>query len=159
MLLQRQSMTVFADYHQFYLWDAGMNPQAPEDYSADDIPRRIKTGPYVVVIQPERNMPIPFDIEVHDSEPSYTVEAWDHIAEASLHLPTGKLQVEGCMEGPVADLSVEPGWYRIRSFHGGFDTIAEVGTDGEDYYLAQLWPALPGEVTVVKQGPLFFAGD
>lgn len=158
MLLQRQSVMVFADYHQFYLWDAGMAPSAPVDYTDEDIIRRIKTGPNVVVIQPERRSMVPFVIEVHTAEPPFDAAAWDHIAEASLHLPTGHLQVEGWMGGAVSDLQVEPGWYRVRSFHGGFDTIAEVGMDGNDYYLAQLWPAPPGEVTVVKQYPVLRGG-
>jgi hypothetical protein len=54
MLQQRQVVEVIADYHQFYLWDRGMNPNAPEDYTDYDVQRRIKTGAHVVVIQPER---------------------------------------------------------------------------------------------------------
>jgi hypothetical protein len=159
MLLQRQSVTVFADYHQFYLWDAGIAPYAPTDYSEEDIVRRIKTGPNIVVIQPERRSIVPFVIEVHTAEPPFDAMVWDHIAEASLHLPTGHLQVAGWPFDAVADLQVEPGWYRVRSFHGGFDTIPEREDEGDDHYLAQLGLAPPGEVTVVKQGPLFFLGD
>jgi hypothetical protein len=88
MLLQRKQFDLFADYHQFYLWDAGKKPEAPEDYSQQDIERRIKIGLHVVVIQPERNMTVAVEIEIHDSEPIYDADAWDHIAEASaLSLP------------------------------------------------------------------------
>ena len=151
MRLDHKSVKVFADYHQFYLWDKGMTPLAPEQCSEEDVQRRIKTGPYVVVVQPERDMNVSLEIEIHDSEPAYDPAAWDHIAEASLHLPTGQLQVHECTGGPVADFLVEKGWYRVRSFHGGFDTIAAVGTDGSDFYRVVLWPAPSGEVAIVKQ--------
>ena len=151
MRLHHKSVEVFADYHQFYLWDKGMTSQAPEDYSEEDVARRIKIGPYVVVVQPERNMNVPVEIEIHDSEPPYDAAAWDHIAEASLELATGQLQIHECTGGPVADFKIEKGWYRVRSFHGGFATIAAVGTDGADFYRVVLWPAPPKDVAVVKQ--------
>ena len=151
MLRQHKAFELFADYHQFYLWDAGVNPEAPVDYDNEDVRRRIKTGPNVFVVQPERNVTVSAAVEVHDVEPPHSPEAWDHIAEASLHLPTGRLQVHECTGGAVADLAVDPGWYRVRSFHGGFDTIDESGLEGNDHYLAVLWPAPPGELKVLKQ--------
>jgi hypothetical protein len=150
--LQRQAFQLFADYHQFYLWDAGMDPQAPEDYTDADIQRRMKTGEHVVVIQPARNMTVPVEVEIHDAEPSFDRDDWDHIAEASLHLPTGQLQVHECTGGSVAEFRVAPGWYRVRSFHGGFDTIDESGLKGDDHYLVVLWPATPSELVVIKHG-------
>jgi hypothetical protein len=151
MLLQSQKIEIFADYHQFYLWDREMTSTAPEDYTDEDVARRIKTGPHVVVIQPERDMTVPVEIEIHDAEPECRSEGWDHIAEASLYLPTGHLQVHECTGGPVADLKVAPGWYRVRSLHGGLGTLDESGLDGGDYYKVALWLAAPAEVTVVKQ--------
>jgi len=40
----REALQVFADYHQFYLWDSAMTNQAPDDYTAEDVKRRIKIG-------------------------------------------------------------------------------------------------------------------
>ena len=151
MRSQHKSFELFADYHQFYLWDRGMHPKAPEDYTDEDTRLRIKTGPHVLVIQPERNMTVAVEVEIHDAEPPCDADRWDHIAEASLHLPTGQLQVHECTGGPVADFCVEPGWYRVRSHHGGLDTIDESGLEGNDHYLAVLWPAPPAELRVIKQ--------
>ena len=140
--LQFQAFRVFADYHQFYLWDREMDPIAPEEYTDDDVQPRIKTGPHVVVIQPERNMSVDVEIEVHDADPDYEPGQWDHIAEASLHLPSGNLDVEECIGGTVGssessragssplvprrprhDRRVRPG--RERSLPGG--TLARAG--------------------------------
>jgi hypothetical protein len=54
-------LEVFADYHQFYVWDAGVGPSAPEDYTDDDVRRRVKVAPNVVVVQPVRNMTVPVE--------------------------------------------------------------------------------------------------
>jgi hypothetical protein len=151
MLIETKQLEVFADYHQFYLWDSAMKPEAPESYTDDDVRRRIKTGPNVVVIQTERDLDVPVTIEIHDSEPGVDVNAWDHVAEASLHLPCGHLQVHECTGGPIADFKVAPGWYRVRSMHGGFETIAPIGADGNDFYKVLLWPADAAEVAVLKQ--------
>jgi hypothetical protein len=150
MRLHHKSVKVFADYHQFYLWDKGMPNHLPLDYTEEDVERRIKAGPYMVVVHPERNMMVPVELEVHDSEPPLDTDGWDHIAEASLHVPTGQLQVHECASGPVADFQVERGWYRVRSFHGGFGTIT-TAIDGSDFYRVVLWPAPPADVKVVKQ--------
>lgn len=151
MQLHRKVFEVFADYHQFYLWDRGMNPEAPVDYDDNDVERRIKTGLHVVVIQPGRNTTVPVEIEIHDSEPAYVVDDWDHIAEASLEIPTGQLEVHECTGGPVAEFAVTPGWYRVRSFHAGLGTIDDGGLSGCDRYRVVLWHALPAELRVLKQ--------
>jgi hypothetical protein len=150
-LLDSKELEVFADYHQFYLWDSTITSQAPETYTEDDVRRRIKTGPNVVVVQTERNLNVPVTIEIHDSEPTLDTDAWDHIAEASLHLPSGNLQIHECTDGPVADFKLTPGWYRVRSMHGGFETLGPFVTDGNDFYRVALWPANAADVSVLKQ--------
>jgi hypothetical protein len=150
MRLQHKKFEVSVDYHQFYLWDRGMTNRAPDDYSDDDVERRIKVGPHMLVVQPERNGGVVVEVEIHDREPAYVADEWDHIAEASLHVPTGRLQVHECLGFDVADFDIAPGWYRVRSFHGGFDTIDEDG-GGDDYYRAVLWPAQSSPLQVIKQ--------
>ena len=150
MRLHHKAIEVFADYHQFYLWDRGKSPEAPTTYTKDDT-RRIKVAPHVVVIQPARNTTVPVAVEVHDSEPPYDASEWDHISEASLHLPTGQLQVHESTGGPVADLKLKPGWYRVRVFQAGLSMIDDVGLEGQDHYLAVLWPAREANVVVIKQ--------
>jgi hypothetical protein len=143
--LRRRAVTLAADYRQFYLWDQGMTCLAPEEYTADDVRHRIKTGPHVVVIMPARVGPIPVEVEVHDRDPGFDPTEWDHIAEASLHLPTGRLQVHECTGGPVAGFRIAPGWYRVRSLHAG------LATADDDRYRVVLWPAKEAGVVVVKQ--------
>ena len=85
--------SVFADYHQFYLWDHGVSPGTPTDYTSLDCTRRIKAAPFIVVIQPERNTTVPVEVEIATKAPALTLQDWNHVAETSLDLPSGQLEV------------------------------------------------------------------
>ncbi|AWN54827.1 hypothetical protein [Methylobacterium sp. 17Sr1-1] len=142
---------IVADYHQFYLWDHGTSPDAPTDFTDADVARRIKAAPHVVVVQPERNMEVPVEIEVVSDAPPLDLDRWDHVAEASLALPSGRLEIHECTGGSVDVVPVTPGTYRVRVEHGGLGTISPDGLDGQDQYRIVLWPAPFAEVAVLKQ--------
>ena len=142
---------IVADYHQFYLWDHGRNPQAPTDYQAEDVAHRIKTAPFVLVVQPARDMDVPVELDVIDSPPEDQFDDWDHVAEASLDLPSGQLEIHECTGGSVDILQVMPGTYRVRAYFGGMNTVSDDGLDGEDHYRLVLWPAPPSPIVVLKQ--------
>ena len=95
-------------------------------------------------------MDVPVTVEIVEVEPPLALTAWDHVVEASLHLPTGRLQLHECTGGTVADFQVAPGWYRIRSCQSGLDSIDSTGLDGNDHYHLTLWPAPQAEVRIVK---------
>ena len=149
----RRRYKIFADYHQFYLWDHGESPSPALDYSDEDIARRIKAAPHLVVIQPERNMSVPVEVEITEGAPDWSPDAWDHVAEASLDLPSGRLEIHECTGGSVDILAVAPGSYRVRACFGGLDTLSEDGLDGEDHYRLALWSAPVAPVAVLKQHP------
>jgi hypothetical protein len=141
---------IFADYFQFYVWDAGERPNPPEHFDDEDMQRRIKAAPFVVVIQPVRNMDVPVEIEVALSPPPLVLEAWDHVAEASLELPSGRLEIHECTGGSIDILSVTPGSYRMRACFAGLASLSEDGLDGDDHYHIALWPAPVAPVEVLK---------
>jgi len=39
---------LFADYNQFYVWDVGADPNAPIDYTDEDVRNRVKVAPNVL---------------------------------------------------------------------------------------------------------------
>jgi len=150
-------LEIFADYRQFYVWDAGAGPSAPIDYTDEDLRNRIKVGPNVVVIQPIRNMTVPVELEVCSSDPGVDLSRWDHVVECSLDVPTGALQVHECTGGPVLDLSVTPGTYCVRAHFGGLGLLAEDGLRGADHYRVSLWRQDIAPFRILKQwaGPPF----
>jgi hypothetical protein len=149
---------IFADYFQFYLWDKNVEPEAPTDYTEDDIRNKIKTAPSVVVIQPERNMEVPVELEVFGSEPPLELEPWDHIAEASLDLPSGLLEIYECAGESIEEIQLAPGTYRIRAYYGKLGELSEDGLDGNDHYRLDVWQAPHKEIKVIKQFHKNFQG-
>ena len=149
-LQQRIQLDIYAAYRQFYLWDPASPFAAPVDYTEEDCNRRLKPGDHIVAVFPERYETVPVEIEIHDSEPGDDSREWDHIAECSLHVTGDRITVEECCGQPIADLAVEPGWYRLRSFHGGLSTVRN-DWDGKDHYRVVLWRAPADAPRVIKQ--------
>lgn len=149
--MTQHAVTVGVDYHQFYLWDPTVTNQAPEEFTDDDVVRRVKCAPSVVVVQPARNAEVPLVVDVSDSDPGFDASLWDHIVECSLDLPGGKLQVHECLGGPVLELDLTSGSYAARVLSAGLDTVSPAAFDAEDRYTVQLWPASFRQVHVVKQ--------
>lgn len=146
MMSRQFAFDVFADFHQFYVQDGGIFPDAPTDWTDDDIQRRVKAIEHVVVICPLRNMAVPVVLELHDSEPVVNQSDYDHVVRCSLELPTGELQVYECTGGEVLRQSVAPGRYAVLALFSGLSTIDEMGLEGDDTYRLLLWPtasALP----------------
>jgi hypothetical protein len=156
--VQAHDLQVFADYHQFYVWDAGVEPMAPEDYTDEDLTRMVKVAPNVVVIQPVRNMTVPVRVELHETDPGCDVSAWDHVVECSLELPTGQLQVHECTGGAKLDMQVAAGAYRVRALFVGLDSLSPTGLEGDDHYVVVLWPGEAQRLRVIKQSPVGRAG-
>jgi hypothetical protein len=105
----------------------------------------------VVVIQPARNMTVAVDVEVTDVSPTLAPDNWDHIAEASIELPSGRLEIHECTGGSIDVLPVSPGAYRVRAYFGGLDTLSDDGLDGDDRYRIVLWPAPFAPIEILKQ--------
>lgn len=149
----KRHYSVFADYHQFYLWDANASPEAPIDYTDADIARRIRTAPHVVVIQPDRNMTVPVTLEVLGAPPPLALSSWDHVAEASLDLPSGVLELHECTGGSLDRIALAPGTYRVRAHFGKLAELSEDGLEGNDHYAIAVWPAPSAPIAVLKEFP------
>jgi hypothetical protein len=151
-LLHRVQASVFADYFQFYLWDQRANPRAPDEWSDQDVSNRLKTAPNVVVVCPVRNMIVPVTLELHEQDPGYVADRWDHIAECSLDIPSGHLALEECTGQTKASMEVQAASYRVRAHFAGLTSLSEDGLDGNDHYLVTLWPAPSAPLIVIKIG-------
>jgi hypothetical protein len=149
--INRVEVTLFADYFQFYLWDKQLSPEAPTDWTDTDISNRLKAAGNVVVICSIRNVTVPVTVEVFEHPIRYDPNLWDHIAECSLELPSGKLEVHECTGGSVATMHLAPGSYRVCAYYGGLGTVSQNGLEGQDRYLITLWPAPSAPLQVTKR--------
>jgi hypothetical protein len=147
----RCRLGIFADYHQFYVWDPeASRRQAPEQWTDQDVADRAKVAPGVVVICPARNMEVPVEVGIWDSEPRVIFSAWQHVVEAPL-ATTGLIEVHECTDGSRACFTVEPGDYTVRALYRGLDTLSEDGLQGKDFYEVQIWRSACSGFRVVRR--------
>jgi SnoaL-like polyketide cyclase len=101
-LVVRREFNLFADYFQFYLWDPEADPVPPVEWTDREVANRMHTSPHVVVVCPVRNMTVPVVLELHHSDPGLVLDDWDHVAECSLAVDSGQLELHECTGGSVA---------------------------------------------------------
>ena len=125
---------VFADYHQFYLMDASVEPSIPEEVTEQDMLRRFRTAPHIVVFHTESATYVHVEV-AFVPEPTEAEGAWEHQAEFSLSLPSGTAALCGCTD-------FVPECPRIRGAPGDYDGRAYfAGSEGsEERYCLMLWP-------------------
>jgi hypothetical protein len=138
---------VVADFQQFYLMDDQRQPPMPEAIAEDDLIQRIRVAPFIVVFQTASAARVPVSIDVVSSAPTDNLAQWDHVAEFSLAVPSGRMVLAGCTEYvPTAvRITAEPGEYRGRVYVGGLTPGAV------ERYRIVLWPSTVAPSTVLKQ--------
>ena len=80
------------------------------------------------------------------------IDQWDHIAQSTLNLPSGKLLIAGLTEDieRAATVDLEPGRYGVRVFWSNLDVVDEMGFEGDDSYKVILWPGTELETRILK---------
>jgi hypothetical protein len=149
----RCRLSIFADYFQFYLWDSDER-SAPETWTEQDVQNRAKATDGVVVISPIRNMSVPVEITIWDSEPHYLLAQWQHLVEVPLLLQKDFLEIHECTGDPMVHFSIPAGDYTVRALFRGLDSISGDGLEGEDFYEVQIWPQRLPALRVLKQWPV-----
>lgn len=60
----------------------------------------LAVAPGVIGVGTVRNMDVPVELEVLYSQPDDNLEEWDHVTEASLDVPSGRIIIAGCTDLP-----------------------------------------------------------
>lgn len=135
--------SLYSDHRQFYLQDAAATPDtgSPDFWSDEAFGRKFAPAEGLVGVGTERYGTVPVWVTIYSDEPPVRLEEHDHIAEASLAVPSGRILIDGCLalspESPA--IAVEPGEYRVRACLSGLDTVVDDG-HGDDRYSLALWP-------------------
>jgi hypothetical protein len=134
-------LELLADYFQFYLQDENAKGDLSDSWGSEAVDRLLAVAQGTVGIGTVRNMTVPVVVEILDAEPKGDADAWDHVTECSLDVPTGRVVIAGCTDyfPKAARIEVTPGLYRVRVSYGGLDTISMDCLSGEDHYRIQLW--------------------
>lgn len=127
--------TVSTDYNQFYLMDAVVQPLIPEEITQQDILRRCRAAPHIVVVHSESAGPVAVEVEVEvGSQPVAQTEC-DHVADISLDIPSGNIMLCGCVESlsTCKRISVKAGAYLGHVLYWG------AASEGGERYRVVLW--------------------
>jgi hypothetical protein len=152
MLRQMHHFDLMADYFQFYLQDEGVAGDLSESWTPAAYDRMLAIAPGTLGVGTARNMPVPVDVEIRSDPPSGTFDIWDHVVDAAIEVPSGRIIIAGCTDyrKDAARIIVVPGTYRARIYYGQLDQLSDDGLDGDDHYALELWQGTYIEPVVVK---------
>ena len=141
--MQTIELTIFADYHQFYLQDDDERfGNLSDAWTPEATERLIAVTEHVVGIGTVRNMNVPVRIEVGPQLPTLDRSQWDKVNRASLVCDTGRIVVAGCADyfPDAKRLSVSPGTYDVLVGYKDLGSLSEDGLEGADSYHIFLAP-------------------
>jgi hypothetical protein len=134
--------TIFADYFQFVAMDESSQDDFASIWTDESLERMLAVGKTAVCPGTLRNIDVDVEVRIEESEPIVDVAAFDHVAEASVDIPSGSLVVMSCT-GHLPDaprIKVSPGVYRVLSLACGTNTIKTEWEPAKDKYIVYFWP-------------------
>jgi hypothetical protein len=148
-------LTLFADYHQFYLQDEAAVGDLSDAWTADATARLLALAKGAIGVGTARNMKVPVVVEVFAAEPAIDLAAWDQVHDCSIDVPSGRLVVAGCTDyfPDAKRIELTPGTYRARVCYGALASVSADGLDGEDHYRIVLWPGTERAPSTIKHRP------
>ena len=146
-------LTLLADYYQFYLRDEEAPENLPSDWGDQLVTQMIAVAAGIIGVGTARNTTVPVTIDVVTSRPDNDFTAWNHVTEASLEVPSGRIVIAGTSDylPDAKRLSVPAGTYRVRVHAAGLDCISENGLTGEDQYHLVLWSETERAPAILKR--------
>lgn len=151
--METHRFQVFADYFQVIVMDEASDDDFASLWDRENSEiQMLAIGKSTIGIGTLRNADVYVDIHIDTHEPSYSVNEFDHLVEASIHLPSGDLAIMGGAEtlSAARRIKIAPGSYRLLYAVRGIETIQSEYEPADDIYSLFLWPATQRETTLVK---------
>ncbi|MET7367553.1 hypothetical protein ABZS61_17180 [Streptomyces sp. NPDC005566] len=110
-------LQVFADYYQIHVLDEGSDAGLGEVWTEQALLDGLGVAHDALVIGTAVNVDVAVRVDLLGGEPGGDSSEFDHVVEASLHVPSGCLVVMGCTDYlPEAPRFEAPaGWIRVRA--------------------------------------------
>ena len=144
--------TIFADYFQFVLMDESSEDDFASIWTEESLKRMLAVGKTAVCPGTLRNVDVVVEVHVEHTEPVVDLAVFDHVAEASVAVPSGKLVVMGCTAylPDAPRVAINPGTYHVLSLASGIDSIKAESEPADDKYIVYLWPGAHREPRLIK---------
>ncbi|WP_121700936.1 hypothetical protein [Streptomyces sp. E5N298] len=152
-------LTLFADYFQIHVCDAEGDGDLSDAWTKQAIADHLAVAGDALGIGTVVNVNVSVTVVVLPQEPSDDSSAFDHVVEAGLHVPSGRLMVMGCTDyGPDAPtFEVASGWNRVRVSQSNLARAAQADIDSDESpettekIRIQVWAAPEHPTTVIKR--------
>jgi hypothetical protein len=129
-----------SNYHQFYVADMELEPDAPENWTADDVAKYHLTATHIVALSPVSDVDARiFSIGPDELPPDFPLQP-DFEVRTQIEVPSGKVGIYGWPFELEDQYEIPPGTCEIL-----FQGFATAKSDsGEDFYLVQVSPRKHG---------------
>ena len=140
-----ERLELFADYFQFVLLDERCDDDFSAIWTPEALQRMLAVGDRSISVGTLRNVTVSVEIYFVTAKPIFDLSGYDHAAEASFSVPSGRLAVLGCTDylPDAKHFDVQPGHYQVLSLASGVDTIVNEWDPAEDLYSVYLWLGAP----------------
>lgn len=151
--MSRYELTLFADYHQFYIQDESVDGNLSDAWTDDAVVRLLAVAPGTLGIGTVRNVDVPVIISILEQEPVFDPEEFDQVVECSVAVESGSIVAAGCTDyfPDAMRIKIPSGPYRVRASFQALDSVSADGLEGNDRYHLQLWPSPMGPVEILKK--------
>jgi hypothetical protein len=152
-------LRLFADYFQVHVMDENAEDDLSEAWTEEAVADAIAVAEQTLGIGTDVNMHVAVTVELLDSRPGDDQDTFDHVVEASIEVPSGRIAILGCTDylPDAARLDVPVGFVRIRASRSNLAKVCQPGEDGYDgldtmeQVRLQIWAAPYSAPSVAKR--------
>ncbi|MGW1588292.1 hypothetical protein [Streptomyces sp. NPDC002386] len=152
-------LTLFADYFQIHVSDADSDGDLSDAWTGQAVADHLAVAQDALGIGTVVNVNVSVTVVVLPQEPSDDSAEFDHVVEASLDVPSGRLMVLGCTDyaPDAATFEVAPGWNRVRVSRSNLARAAQADVDSDESpettekIRIQVWAASESPATITKR--------
>jgi hypothetical protein len=147
-------LSIFTQYGQFYIADSSAEGDTgnPNFWDDEALNARLAIADGIVGVSIENDEAIAnIELELLNSGiKEDRLTQFDHVAECSLLIKSGKLQILDCPNWQVElELDVEPNWYKVRVGCSNLDKARQ--ENPADKYYIKIWKENQSERKVIKR--------
>ncbi|MFF8650330.1 hypothetical protein ACF06D_19145 [Streptomyces griseoluteus] len=142
-------LRLFADYFQLHVINEDAEDDLGEAWTHEAVSDRIAVSERALGIGTETNVDVEVLVALLGHPPGDDTLAFDHVVEASLQVPSGRIAVLGCTDylPDAARFDVPAGFVRVRASRANPEDIPPAI---ERVHL-QIWPAPYSAPAVLKR--------
>ncbi|WP_189192263.1 hypothetical protein [Streptomyces albiflavescens] len=152
-------LRLFADYFQLVLTDEASESSLETAWTDQALSDRIAVVGETCGVRTEVNVDVDVEVHVGAQSPAPETRSFDHVVEAGLEVPSGRLVVMGCTDylPDAARTDVPAGWVRIRVQKHNLARAIEADIDSDESeetmerIRIDVWPAAYAPARVLKQ--------